>query len=195
MASVDDDQMKAFRERYLNAADPEDPLLVRLAQGFLYGNLGSAFILGDKLSTAFDSPGRDLLQQALPERPRRLRPEEQANTGGRRGAVLSGLSLRFRKARPGPRATPSMRSSPRWRTAPPRPRSSTRATKAFVPREVYRDLILGLGIRTPEDFDALLRRYRGEQARVYGMLMDLGGESRGTGSLRPRGHGLGRRSR
>lgn len=176
MESVDDDQMRAFKARYLDGHDAADPLLVRLTQGFLYGNLGGVFMLGDRLSTAFDFLEElyynKLFQNSLVTYGLKNR---RTPTGAE---VLFCLAALYDFERRGlahlADSIDPIESALADR--PGRAEVFNKKAKAFVLRDVYRDFILELGIRGPEDIDSVLQEYTEEQARIYRLLVGMGGD-------------------
>ncbi|MGB8959348.1 MAG: hypothetical protein WCC00_10120 [Candidatus Aminicenantales bacterium] len=177
MELSDEDQVRAFRDRYLAGYDPDDPLLARLTQRFLYENLGGVFNLGDRLATAFDFAEElffnklfqnELIDYGLKNRRSRTGTEILLCLAAlydfeRRGLAYLADSLDEIEAvldnRPG------------------RADLFNKQTKAFVLGEVYRDLIFGIRRRNLEDLDAVLQEYREEQTKIYRLLIDIGGEA------------------
>jgi hypothetical protein len=53
-----------------------------------------------------------------------------------------------------------------------------KSVKAYVLREVYRDLAAGLRERGYPALDTVLQKYRDEQLRIYDLLTEMGGEIR-----------------
>jgi hypothetical protein len=174
----DDEQVRVFMERFLVGRDPDDPVLARLTQRFLYENLGGAFNLGDRLSTAFDfleelfydktSQGA-LIAYGLENRASRTGIEILFYLAAlydfeRRGLAYLADSLDAIEdvlaGRPGGRAD-----------------VFNRQAKAFVLGEVYRDFVAGIRRRGLGDIDAALRECRDEQERIYRFLIGKGGEA------------------
>ena len=177
MEFSDEDQVRLFMNRYLAGHDPDDPLLARLTQRFLYENLGGVFNLGDRLSTAFDFLEElffdklfqnELISYGLKNRRSRTGTEILLCAAAlydfeRRGLAYLADSLDEIEAvldnRPG------------------RADVFNKQAKAFVLGEVYRDLVSRIRRRGLEDLDAVLQEYRDEQTRIYRLLIDIGGEA------------------
>jgi hypothetical protein len=177
MELSDEDQVRIFMERFLVGRDADDPLLARLTQRFLYENLGGAFNLGDRLSTAFDfleelfynkMSQNDLIAYGLKNSRSRTGTEIVLYLAAlydfeRRGLAYLVDSLDEIEAvlagRPG------------------RAEVFNKPAKAFVLGEVYRDFVSAIGRSGLDDLDAVLRRYRDEQERIYRLLIDIGGEA------------------
>jgi hypothetical protein len=177
MELSDEDQVRVFMERFLVGRDADDPLLARLTQRFLYENLGGAFNLGDRLSTAFDfleelfynkMSQNELIAYGLGNRKTRTGTEIMLYLAAlydfeRRGLTYLVDSLDEIEAvlagRPG------------------RAEVFNKQAKAFVLGEVYRDFVSGIGRRGLGDLDALLQGYRDEQERIYRLLIADGGEA------------------
>jgi hypothetical protein len=177
MELSDEDQVRVFMERFLIGRDADDPLLARFTRRFLYENLGGAFNLGDRLSTAFDfleelfynkMSQNDLIAYGLKNRMSRTGTEIMLYLAAlydfeRRGLAYLVDSLDEIEAvlagRPG------------------RAEVFNKPAKAFVLGEVYRDFVSGIGRGGQDDLDAVLREYRDEQERIYRLLIDNGGEA------------------
>ncbi len=177
MELSDEDQVRVFMERFLIGRDADDPLLARLTRRFLYENLGGAFNLGDRLSTAFDfleelfynkMSQNDLIAYGLKNWMSRTGTEIMIYLAAlydfeRRGLAYLVDSLDEIEAvlagRPG------------------RAEVFNKPAKAFVLGEVYRDFVSGAGRSGPDNLDAVLREYRDEQERIYRLLIDIGGEA------------------
>ena len=177
MELSDEDQVRAFRDRYLTGYDPDDPLLARLTQRFLYENLGGVFNLGDRLSTAFDFAEElffnKLFQNELIEYGLRNR---RSRTGTEILLCLAAL-YDFEKRGLAYLADSLDEIEAVLDNRPGRADVFNKPTKAFVLGEVYRDLVFGIRRRNLEDLDAVLQEYREEQTKIYRLLIDIGGEA------------------
>ncbi|MGZ5479685.1 MAG: hypothetical protein ACXWGZ_08820, partial [Candidatus Aminicenantales bacterium] len=160
MELSDEDQVRVFMERFLIGRDADDPLLARLTRRFLYENLGGAFNLGDRLSTAFDfleelfynkMSQNDLIAYGLKYSRSRTGTEIMLYLAAlydfeRRGLAYLVDSLDEIEAvlagRPGLAEV------------------FNKPAKAFVLGEVYRDFVSGVGRSGPDNLDAVLREYR-----------------------------------
>ena len=178
MELVDEDQVRAYTERYLDGSDPDNPVLAQLTQDFLYGNLGNVFILGDELSTAFDFLEELFYNKRFQNT---LVTYGFKNRGSRTGAeVLFCLAALYDFEK---RGLDYLADSLDQIEAVLGDKSGkfevfNKQAKAFVLKEVYRDFVFGIWGRGREDLDLVLREYREEQARIYRLLMDTGGEAK-----------------
>jgi len=178
MELVDEDQVRAFSERYLDGVDPDDPVLARLSREFLYRNLGSVFILGDELSSAFDFL-EELTYNKLFQN--KLVAYGLKNRTGRTGTeMLLCLAALYDFERRGLAHLADSLDEIEAVLAdkPRRAEVFNERTKAFVLREVYRDLVAGITDRGRDDLDSVLQEYREEQEKIYRLLVGLGGEAK-----------------
>ncbi|MBP1660056.1 MAG: hypothetical protein H6P96_541 [Candidatus Aminicenantes bacterium] len=173
----DEDQVRVFLERFLVGREPDDPLLAKLTRRFLYENLGGAFNLGSRLTTAFDfleelyfnkTTQGNLIAYGLENRKSRTGVEILLCLAAlydfeRRGLAYLADSLDEIEAvlanRPG------------------RADVFNGSAKAFVLSEVYRDTVAGIRRRGIDAIDPVLREYRDEQERIYRLLIGAGGET------------------
>ncbi|MCX6567822.1 MAG: hypothetical protein NT147_02060 [Candidatus Aminicenantes bacterium] len=178
MELVDEDQVRTFKGRYLDTYDPDDPVLARLTQEFLYGNLSNVFILGDELSTAFDFLEELYYNKRFQDS---LIAYGLKNRRSRTGAeVLFCLASLYDFER---RGLAYLADSLDQIEAVLADRSGNlevfnKQAKAFVLKEVYRDFVYGIRSRGLEDLDSVLGEYREEQEKIYRLLMATGGEAK-----------------
>ena len=177
MELSDEDQVRVFMERFLVGRDADDPLLARLTQRFLYENLGGAFNLGDRLSSAFDfleelfynkMSQNDLIAYGL--------RYSRSRTGTE---IMLYLAALYDFERRGLAYLVDSQDEIQAVLAgrPGRAEVFNKPAKAFVLGEVYRDFVSGIGRRGLDDLDAVLREYRDEQERIYRLFIDNGGEA------------------
>jgi hypothetical protein len=177
MELSDEDQVGTFMRTYLSRNDPDDPLLARLTQRFLYENLGGVFNLGDRLATAFDFLEElffnklfqnKLVDYGLQHRNSRTGTEILLCLAALYDFERRGLSY-LEDSLDEIEAVQDNR--------PGRADVFNKGAKAFVLEAVYRDLVSGIRSRGLDDLDSVLREYRDEQARIYGILIAIGGEA------------------
>jgi hypothetical protein len=177
MAFPDDEQVRKFDREYLQKYDPNSVGLASLTKDFIYRNLSMVFILPDPISKAFDfleevyydAISQDDLAEYWPKNPRSLTGAE----------ILFGLAASYEFER---RALISLDESlhaVKSVLADPLDERFcvyNRSAKAYVLREVYRDLAAGLRRCGFASMGAVLQKYKDEQLRIYDLLMGMGGE-------------------
>jgi len=174
------DQVRTFHRDYLEVFDPDSPDLARLTRGFVYRNLGMVFVqTGDPLSRGFDLLEEiyydSLSQHALV--PYALRYPE-SRTGAE---ILFGLAASYEFERRAIVALDGSLDAARRILADPtdvRYHVHNKNVKAYVLREVYRDLAGELRGREYPALEPVLQKYRDEQLRIYDHLNGMGGSIR-----------------
>ena len=167
MTLPDEAQVEAFVRDYLEVFDPDDPSLARLTREFIYRNLGMVFMLADPLSTGFDFLEEihyDMSSMG------ELAAFGIRNKGTRTGTEIlfclaasyefeSRAVLRLEQALDTARlvldggAVAAEVFNPR--------------AKAFVVREVYKELASDLQRLGFDSLDAVLEAYDREQRKIY----------------------------
>jgi hypothetical protein len=174
------EQVRTFSRDYLQAYDPDSPDLARLTGKFIYRNLGMVFVqTGDPLSRGFD-----LLEEVFTDNlsldaivPYALKYPE-SRTGAE---ILLGLAASYEFERRAIVALDGSLDAAKKVLADPaegRFYVHNKDVKAYVLREVYRDLAAELLSRDYPALEPVLQRYRDEQLRIYDLLKGLGGEIR-----------------
>jgi len=174
------EQVRTFYRDYLEVYDPDSPDLARLTQGFIYRNLGMVFVqTGDPLSRGFDLLEEiyydSLSQNALvPYALRNLRSRTAAE-------ILFTLAATFEFERRAIVALDGSLDAAQRVLADPtevRFQVHNKNVKAYVLREVYRDLVAELRSRDYPALEPVLQKYRDEQLRIYDHLKGMGGSVR-----------------
>jgi hypothetical protein len=180
MALDDREQVRVFMERFLVGRDLDDPMLAHLTRQFLYENLGGAFNLGSRLSTAFD-----VLEELYYDK---TTQSDLIAFGLRNGSSLAGREIRFflaslidfeRRALGYLADSLDLIQDAAAGRAGGRAEVFDKAAKAFVLGQVYRDLAAGLERRGMDAIDDILQEYADEQERIYRSLIAEGGETAG----------------
>jgi hypothetical protein len=174
------EQVRTFYRDHLEGRDPDSAELARLTGGFLYRNLGMIFIrTGDPLSRGFD-----LLEELYYDNLSldALVPYAMEHPRSRTGAeILLCLAASYEFERRTIVALDGSLDAVKRVLADPtgaRLYVHNKDVKAYVLREVYRDLAAGLRERGYPALDAVLQKYRDEQLRIYDLLTAMGGEIR-----------------
>jgi tetratricopeptide (TPR) repeat protein len=172
------EQVKAFHRDYLEAYDPESPVLARLTGDFLYRNLGMVFVqTGDPLSRGFD-----LLEEVFYDNLSldALVPYSLRHARSKTGAeILLGLAATYefeRRAIVALDGALDAAKSVLTEPANERFHAHNKNVKAYVIREVYRDLAAELRDLGYPALETVIQKYRDEQLRVYDLLIEMGGE-------------------
>jgi len=174
------EQVKIFLRDYLDAYDPESPDLARLTGDFLYRNLGMVFVqTGEPLSRGFD-----LLEEVFYDNfsldalvPYALR-HPRSKTGAE---ILLGLAATYEFERRAIVALDGALDAARSVLTEPaneRFHAHNKNVKAYVIREVYRDLAAELRDLGYPALETVTRKYRDEQLRIYDLLIGMGGRIR-----------------
>ncbi|RPJ02275.1 MAG: hypothetical protein EHM31_03475, partial [Candidatus Aminicenantes bacterium] len=165
MALPVEEQVRVFNRDYLQAYDPESPDLALLTRAFIYQNLGMVFILtNDPLSRGFD-----LLEELYYDNLTldALVPYALKNPGSRTGAeILLSLAASYEFERRAVIALDESLDAAKQVLADPsddRYFVHNKDVKAYVLREVYRDLATELHLRDFPSLDSALQKYREEQ--------------------------------
>ncbi len=174
------EQVRAFHRDYLEAYDPESPDLARLAREFLYRNLGMVFVrTGDPLSRGFDLLEEvfydDLSFNALV--PYALR-QPRSGTGAE---ILFSLAATYEFERRAIVALDGALDAAQFVLTEPASEGfhvHNKNVKAYVVREVYRDLVAELRDLGYPDLETVIQKYRDEQLGIYDLLMGMGGRIR-----------------
>lgn len=172
------EQVKAFHHDYLEAYDPESPDLARLTGEFLYRNLGMVFVqTGEPLSRGFD-----LLEEVFYDSfsldaliPYAMR-QPRSKTGAE---ILFGLAATYEFERRAIVALDGALDAAELVLAEPaneRIYVHNKNVKAYVLREVYRDLATELRDLGYPALETVIQKYRDEQIRIYDLLIAMGGE-------------------
>jgi hypothetical protein len=172
------DQVRTFHRDYLEAYDPDSPDLARLTGEFLFRNLGMVFIqTGDPLSRGFD-----LLEEVYYDNlsldalvPYALR-YPRTRTGAE---IFLGLAASYEFERRAIVALDgSLDAAKKVLTGPADElfHVHNKNVKAYVLREVYRDLAAELRDRDYPALETVIQRYRDEQLRIYDLLIGMGEE-------------------
>jgi hypothetical protein len=172
------EQVRTFNRDYLKAYDPDSPGLARLTGEFIYRNLGMVFVqTGDPLSRGFD-----LLEEVFYDNLSldALVPYALKYPGSRTGAeILLALAASFEFERRAIIALDGSLDAAKKVLADPAESLfyvHNKDVKAYVLREIYRDLAAELLGRDYPALEPVLQRYRDEQLRIYDLLTGLGGE-------------------
>jgi hypothetical protein len=172
------EQVRTFNRDYLQAYDPDSPDLARLTGEFIYRNLGMVFVqIGDPLSRGFD-----LLEEVFYDNLSldALVPYALKYPGSRTGAeILLALAASYEFERRAIIALDGSLDAAKKVLADPAERRfyvHNKDVKAYVLREIYRDLTAELLGRDYPALEPVLQRYRDEQLRIYDLLTGLGGE-------------------
>jgi hypothetical protein len=172
------EQVRAFHRDYLQAYDPDSPCLARLTGEFLYRNLGMVFVqAGGPLARGFD-----LLEEVYYDNLSldALVPYALEHPRSRTGAeILLGLAASYEFERRAIVALDGALDAARTVLAGPSEGSffvHNKNVKAYVVREVYRDLAAALRGRGYPALETVLQKYRDEQLGIYDRLIGMGGE-------------------
>ena len=172
------EQVRVFNHDYLEAYGPDSPELARLAWEFLYRNLGMVFVqTGEPLSRGFD-----LLEEVFYDNLSldALVPYALRNPRSRTGAeILFSLAATYEFERRAIVALDgSLDAAKLVLTEPANERFHihNKNVKAYVVREVYRDLAAELRDRGYPALETVIQRYRDEQLRIYDLLEGMGGD-------------------
>jgi hypothetical protein len=175
-----DEQVRRFHRDYLSRYDADSRGLAELTSAFIYSNLGMVFVAMDNpLSRGFDLLEEvyydDLSQDALV-------PFALANPRTRTGtAILLALAASYEFERRAITALDGSLDAAKQVLADPAADSypvHNKSVKAYVLREVYRDLAAELHRRHYGSMESVLRRYRDKQLEIYDYLVRIGGEAR-----------------
>jgi hypothetical protein len=172
------EQVRTFNRDYLQAYDPDSPGLARLTGDFIYRNLGMVFVqTGDPLSRGFD-----LLEEVFYDSLSldALVPYALKYPRTRTGAeILLGLAASYEFERRAIVALDGSLDAAKIILADPsedRFYVHNKSVKAYVVREVYRDLAAELRSRDYPALETVLQKYRDEQLRIYDLLIGMGGD-------------------
>lgn len=172
------DQIRAFHRDYLESYDPDSPDLARLTAEFLYRNLGMIFIqAGGPLARGFD-----LLEEVYYDNLSfdALVPYALEHRRSRTGAeILLGLAASYEFERRAIVALDGALDAAKTVLADPSEERffvHNKSAKAYVVREVYRDLVAELRGRDYPALGTVLQKYRDEQLGIYDLLIGMGGE-------------------
>ena len=172
------EQVRSFHKDYLDVYDPDSPDLARLTGEFVFRNLGMVFVqTGDPLSRGFD-----LLEELFYDNRSldALVPYALKHPRSRTGAeILLGLAAAYEFERRAIIAMDGALVAARtvlMGSSGDRLYVHNKNVKAYVLREVYRDLAVELrGLEYPS-LETVLQRYRDEQIGLYDGLMEMSGE-------------------
>jgi hypothetical protein len=178
MALPVEEQVRMFNRDYLQTYDPDSPDLAFLTKAFIYKNLGMVFILtNDPLSRGFD-----FLEELYYDN---LSLDEFVhyalkNPGSRTGAaILLCLAASYEFERRVIIALDGSLDAAKQVLANPsddRFFVHNKNVKAYVLREVYRDLAAELRNRNFPSLRSVIQKYRDEQLRIYDLLTGMGGD-------------------
>ncbi|MBE3041832.1 hypothetical protein IMZ48_04475 [Candidatus Bathyarchaeota archaeon] len=178
MALPVEEQVRMFNRDYLQTYDPDSPDLALLTKAFIYKNLGMVFILtNDPLSRGFD-----FLEELYYDN---LSLDEFVhyalkNPGSRTGAaILLCLAASYEFERRVIIALDGSLDAAKQVLANPsddRFFVHNKNVKAYVLREVYRDLAAELRNRNFPSLRSVIQKYRDEQLRIYDLLTGMGGD-------------------
>jgi hypothetical protein len=180
----EDEQVRVFDRDYLHKFNPDDPVLAKLMGEFFYKNLGTVFLLGDELSTGFD-----FLEQ-LYYRKRSMnhflayaRRNSRSRTGEEIFFCLAAF-LDFER-RCIVRLQDAKDLVMRVLTdSPPAPVNvHEKKIKAYLLRQVAKDLSVESRLLGAATHEALLKKYRDEQIAVLEKLAAGEGEGRNRALL------------
>jgi hypothetical protein len=174
------EQVRTFIRDYLQAYDPDSPDLARLTGEFIYRNLGMVFVqTGDPLSRGFDFLEEIFYDNLSLDA---LVPYALKYPRTRIGAeILLGLAASYEFERRAVVALDgSLEAAQKVLADPSEDRFyvHNKSVKAYVLREVYRDLAAELRSRDFRALETVLRKYRDEQLRIYDLLAGMGGEAK-----------------
>jgi hypothetical protein len=174
------DQVRAFHRDYLESYDPDSPDLARLTGEFLYRNLGMIFVrAGGPLARGFD-----LLEEVYYDNLSfdALVPYALEHRRSRTGAeILLGLAASYEFERRAIVALDGAFDAAKTVLADPSEERffvHNKSAKAYVVREVYRDLVAELHGRGYPTLETVLQKYRDEQLGIYDLLIGMGGEAK-----------------
>jgi hypothetical protein len=180
MPLSDIEQVRTFYRDYLSTYDPDSPDLADLASAFVYRNLGMVFILMDNpLSRGFD-----LLEEAYYDdlSQDELVPFALENAGTRTGtALLLCLAASYEFERRVIEALDGSLGAAKEVLADPSTELyfvHNKNVKAYVLREVYRDLAAELRRRDYSSMRSVLQKYKDKQLEIYDYLVRAGEEAR-----------------
>jgi len=172
------EQVRTFNRDYLQAYDPDSPDLARLTGEFIYRNLGMVFVqTGDPLSRGFD-----LLEEVFYDNLSldAIVPYALKHPRSRTGAeILLALAASYEFERRAVVALDGSLYAAKYVLADPAEERfyvHNKDVKAYVLREVYRDLAAELLSRDYPALEPVLQRYRDEQLRIYDLLTGIGGD-------------------
>jgi len=173
-----EEQVRRFNRDYLKAYDPDSSDLARLTREFIYRNLGMVFVqTGDPLSRGFD-----LLEEVYYDTISMdaIVPYALKNLRSRTGAeILLCLAASYEFERRAIAALDGSLEAAELVLADPsgeRFYVHNKSVKAYVLREVYRDLAAELRSRDFLSLQTVLQKYRDEQLRIYDLLKGMGGD-------------------
>jgi hypothetical protein len=183
MALPVEEQVRTFNRDYLQIYDPDSPDFAFLTKAFIYKNLGMVFILtNNPLSRGFDFLEElyyDNLSLA------ELVPYALKSPGSRTGAeILLCLAASYEFERRAIIALDESLDAAKQVLADPsddRFFVHNKDVKAYVLREVYRDLAAELRGRNFASLESVLQKYRDEQLKIYDLLTGMDGEVRCRG--------------
>lgn len=174
------EQVRTFSRDYLEAYDPDSPALARLTGEFIYRNLGWVFVqTGDPLSRGFD-----LLEEVFYDNLSldALVPYALKFPRSRTGAeILLALAASYEFERRAIVALDGSLDAAKKVLADPaeeRFHVHNKSVKAYVLREIYRDLSAELISRDFPALELVLQSYRDEQLKIYELLAGIGGETK-----------------
>jgi hypothetical protein len=175
-----DEQVRRFYHDYLSRYDPDSRDLAELTSAFIYGNLGMMFVgMDNPLSRGFD-----LLEEVYYDN---LSQDELvlfalANPRSRTGtAILLGLAASYEFERRALAALDGSLAAAKRVLADPAADTypvHNKDVKAYVLREVYRDLAAELRRRHYGSMASVLEKYRDKQLEIYDYLVRMGGAAR-----------------
>jgi hypothetical protein len=175
-----DEQVRRFHRDYLSRYDPDSRDLAELTSAFIYGNLGMMFVgMDNPLSRGFDLLEETYYDDLSQDK---LVPFALANARTRTGtAILLGLAASYEFERRALAALDRSVDAAKRVLADPAADNypvHDKAAKAYVLREVYRDLAAELRRRHYGSMASVLERYRDKQLEIYDYLIRMGGEAR-----------------
>lgn len=170
----DEKQFEIFRRDYLEKYDADNPLLASLAKDFIYKNLGTVFILTDPFSTGFDflegiyyrKLTMDQFLSYCLNNPRTRTSAE----------ILFCLAAYYDfERRSLSRLYEAIGVAEKVLVNPSYQLDvfDLRA-KAFVLQQVYKEVEMEIQARGYSGIEAVLQRYRAQQASIYNFLMSMG---------------------
>jgi hypothetical protein len=172
----DEEQFEKFSRDYLQKYDPDNNLLASLTREFIYRNLGTVFILTDPLSTGFDFLEGIFYRKLSMEK---FISYYLDNRNTKTGAeVLFCLAAYYDfERRSLSRLQESMGVVEKALSDPAYPLDVfDMKAKAFVLQQIHREVASEIQTRGYSSLEGVLQQYREQQARIYDILINMGGE-------------------
>jgi hypothetical protein len=174
--SSDEEQFEKFSRDYLQKYDPDNDLLASLTREFIYRNLGTVFIITDPLSTGIDFlEGIFYRKLSMEKFISYYLDNRNTKTGA---AVLFCLAAYYDFER---RSLSHLRESmgvvEKALSDPAYPLDVfDMKAKAFVLQQIYDEIASEVQARGYSSLDGVLQQYREQQAGIYDILINMGGE-------------------